>query len=285
MAPILPQLVHAVPTKHGQRCGNTKSKTISDNSGIDFSAVSPATGKSPTEWIENTTLLRTRASASGNVSDTTPTAAQFIAGMAQMGLTDDWDFYELDLINTNTTGSNVTIVAGSNVTLVGNVIIDAGEACRLRIQRTSSTTVTILLLHKGLDTTLSGNLSVQGNATLGNAATDTIITTSASVTQASSITTGVIANGSSGIITTVAATAGAAGATPNTFTVTNSVVTATSKVFVSIIDYAGTIATNGNPFVIVDAIGAGSFNIIISNAHGANALNGALQIAYLVLSN
>lgn len=104
----------------------------------------------------------------------------------------------------------------------------------------------------------------------------------AQVTQGTSITTGVTINAVKGIITTLAATAGAAGATPNTFTVSNTSVAAGSFVTASIQDYAGTIATNGNPFVIVDNVLAGSFDIIISNAHGANALNGVLKINFEV---
>lgn len=105
---------------------------------------------------------------------------------------------------------------------------------------------------------------------------------SAQVTQITSITTGVTINAKKGIITTVAATAGAAGATPNTFTVTNSLALAGSNIDAYVLDYAGTIATNGNPSVIVDNRIAGAFDIIISNAHGTNALNGVLQIGFQV---
>lgn len=104
--------------------------------------------------------------------------------------------------------------------------------------------------------------------------------TSATVTQITSITTGVTISAKKGIITTVAATAGAAGATPNVFTVTNSSATAASFITASIMDYAGTIATNGNPVVIVDNRIAGAFDLVISNLHGTNALNGVLQIGY-----
>ena len=114
-------------------------------------------------------------------------------------------------------------------------------------------------------------------------ATGGVNATMTNVSQLTSITTGVTANGRHGRITTQAATAGAAGATPNTFTVTNSEVAATDIVHVTLLDYAGTIATNGNPFIQVDNIGAGTFDIIVSNAHSANALNGALVIGYTVI--
>ena len=104
------------------------------------------------------------------------------------------------------------------------------------------------------------------------------------VSQLTSITTGVTLDNLIGVVTTQAATAGAAGATPNTFTVSNSLVKASSVVVADIVDYGGVIATNGNPFVIVDAVTNGSFNIIVSNAHGTNALNGTLKIAFQVLA-
>lgn len=105
---------------------------------------------------------------------------------------------------------------------------------------------------------------------------------SGTVSQITSITTGVTLNSAKGLITTVAATAGAGGATPNTFTVTNSLVGATSNVKAYIVDYAGTIATNGTPLVQVDNRGSGTFDIIISNAHASNALNGVLVIGFEV---
>ena len=101
-------------------------------------------------------------------------------------------------------------------------------------------------------------------------------------TQSTSITTGVTINAKKGVITTQSATAGAAGATPQTFTVTNNTVSAGKVVKAFIVDYAGTIATNGNPFIIVDNITTNAFDIIISNAHGTNALSGVLKIAFEV---
>lgn len=105
---------------------------------------------------------------------------------------------------------------------------------------------------------------------------------SVQVTQATSITTAVTINAKKGIITTQASGAGAAGATPESFVVTNSAVIAGSFITAFIQDYSGTIATNGNPFVIVDNITTGAFTIIISNAHGTNALSGTLRINFEV---
>jgi hypothetical protein len=101
--------------------------------------------------------------------------------------------------------------------------------------------------------------------------------------QGTNITTGVTVNAKRALITTQAATAGAAGATPNTFTVTNSYVRSYSTVRAWIQNYSGTIATNGVPVILVDNIVNGAFDVIIANAHGTNAVNGTLDIGIEVL--
>jgi hypothetical protein len=133
-------------------------------------------------------------------------------------------------------------------------------------------------------TTFVNAASFNGNITLGNAATDTITTTKGTVTQATNITTGVTLNATNGRITTQAATA-AAGAS-QTFTVSNNLVSAGSVILLTIQDYAGTFTTNGIPIVNVDNVVADtSFDIVVSNGHSANALNGALIIGFLVLKS
>lgn len=101
---------------------------------------------------------------------------------------------------------------------------------------------------------------------------------SGTVSQATNVTTGVTLNAVKGVITTQAASAAADAA--HTFTVTNSFCRTTSHVAAYIMDYSGTIATNGNPAVIVDNRTNGTFDIIIVNTHGANALSGTLVIGF-----
>jgi hypothetical protein len=101
------------------------------------------------------------------------------------------------------------------------------------------------------------------------------------VTQATSVTTGVTLNASSGVITTFTQSA-AAGAT-STFTVTNSCCLATSVPLLTILNYAGTYGTNGLPQVTVSAVSAGSFAITIVNCAPTNALSGALKIGFAVV--
>lgn len=96
------------------------------------------------------------------------------------------------------------------------------------------------------------------------------------VTQASSITTGVTLNRASGTITTVASTLAAAAEA--TFTVTNSHVETTDVVVVST-TYAGA----GTPIVYVQKVAAGSFDISISNLHASDALDAVLVINFIII--
>ena len=109
---------------------------------------------------------------------------------------------------------------------------------------------------------------------------DNIYLTPKAASQATSITTAVTLNGTSGVITTQTATTASGGNT--TFTVNNSEVTANSAVLAEIIHYSGTYTTNGLPGINVESVAAGSFQLIITNPHGANALNGTLQIAFFI---
>lgn len=99
----------------------------------------------------------------------------------------------------------------------------------------------------------------------------------ATVTQGTNITTTVVANAVSGVITTVALTS-ATGTDIGPFTVTNNRCGANSVVLVSIGPYGGA----GTPVVIVDAIAAGSFDLRLSNAGGAS-LNAAVAICFVVI--
>lgn len=101
------------------------------------------------------------------------------------------------------------------------------------------------------------------------------------VTQATSITTGVTLSKTAGIITTQSAST-AAGA-EDEFTVTNTKVGAGSIVLCNMIDYAGTLTTNGIPVVQVTDVSAGSFKVMVHNGHASNALSGVLKIGFLVL--
>ena len=98
------------------------------------------------------------------------------------------------------------------------------------------------------------------------------------VTQATSTSTAVTANGMNGEITCF--TSLQATLTTVTFTVNNTAVDADSVILVNVVNYTGTYVTNGIPIVVVNNRVAGtSFDIRIINA-GANALAGVLKIAF-----
>ena len=96
------------------------------------------------------------------------------------------------------------------------------------------------------------------------------------VTQITSAATGVTLNAPCGQITTVALTTAAAA--EEEFTVTNDQVAATDVVVLST-TYAGA----GTPMVSVKGVAAGSFKVVITNVHAANALNALAVINFAVI--
>jgi hypothetical protein len=99
------------------------------------------------------------------------------------------------------------------------------------------------------------------------------------VTQLTSISTGVTLNKTSGTITTVSTVL--ASSAFAIFTVTNSTVSATSLVSAQITDYSIAYSGGGHPHVNVDNISAGSFDIVLMNS-GGSALGGILKIQFTV---
>jgi len=161
--------------------------------------------------------------------------------------------------------------AGTTTLLVNDGNTPNGS--QIQVSQTVSA-VTTLMAGTGY-VTLGGAQSVTGTKTFTN-----LLYTKTNVTQGTSISTGVTANGGAGIITTVSTAIAAQGSAG--FTVSNTSVSATSLVRASVIDYAGTFSTNGIPVVSVDNVTANAFDITISNAHGTNATSGVLKIAYTV---
>lgn len=101
---------------------------------------------------------------------------------------------------------------------------------------------------------------------------------SSSVTQATSITTGVTINAPCGTITTVSQTIAAAGEA--SFTVTNSVVEANDVVIVNV----KTHTSGGGPFIAyVSAVAAGSFQITLTNPAAAAAGDNVLVLSFAVI--
>jgi hypothetical protein len=98
------------------------------------------------------------------------------------------------------------------------------------------------------------------------------------VTQATSTSTPVTANGMNGLITCFTSVLAAAGSV--TFTVNNAATDADSIVLVGISNYSG---TTGIPICRVNNCVAGvSFDIVVTNV-GSAALNGILKIGFQLL--
>lgn len=96
------------------------------------------------------------------------------------------------------------------------------------------------------------------------------------VTQITSLSTGVTLNNRTGAITTVSATLAAGAA--DAFIVTNSTVGANDAVICHVATYAGT----GTPIAVVQTVAGGSFTIRIENQHTADALNAVIVIRFMV---
>lgn len=98
------------------------------------------------------------------------------------------------------------------------------------------------------------------------------------VTQASSITTGVTLNADAGIITTVSSTI-AADDSSASFTLTNSFIKATSVIQLQCLT-----AGNGAPYAQITSVSAGSAVIKIFNLSRLAALNNTIKIHFLILN-
>lgn len=109
-----------------------------------------------------------------------------------------------------------------------------------------------------------------------------LIVPTETVTQLTSITTGVTLNAKKGIVTTF--TPSTAGLAATTFTVTNNLATASSNIEAYVTEYGGTVITDGLPYVFVKNKTAGTFDIIVYNAHATNALATSLKIGFQIKS-
>lgn len=97
------------------------------------------------------------------------------------------------------------------------------------------------------------------------------------ITQDTSIVTGVILNTPFGIITTVSSTLAASSYTG--FTLTNSTILSTSIILVSIVGYQG----DGIPSITVHTAFDGSVALRLNNSHATEALSQPIKIAYQVI--
>lgn len=171
--------------------------------------------------------------------------------------------------STASVATGISITGAAAAGGVALAVLSSGTNEALTIDAKGSGTITLAGTSTGQVTVAegSGNLKAKG-LTISDGGT---------VTQATGITTGVTLNTTTGQITTVTAPSIAAGAEA-TFTVTNSTVAATSIVLVSV----ATQFSDGLVNAFVSAVGAGSFNITLTNVDAAAVSAGAAVINFAV---
>lgn len=170
------------------------------------------------------------------------------------------------------TGSGFTIAdVGKAAFGSDNYTINvAGTGSRIgKVEEYVSTTQLMVKINRQISESVSAdNVSSEGDIDLADGGT---------VTQITSATTGVTLNTHSGQITTVAQNI-AAGAEVS-FTVTNNKVAAVDNVIIGIASGS----TGGKTIAAVTAIGAGSFEITLTNLHASVAESGTLVINFGVI--
>ncbi len=183
-----------------------------------------------------------------------------------------------------------TIKGKSTSTTIDNSLCVNGS---LAVDVISSKTGTVLTVNNSLivsDISSSNDLSISSVGSIGlNASSVTVATGAggfilphASVNQLTNINTAVTINSTAGLIETQTATTGAQDF--DTFLVNNNRVTSSSIVIAILTGYSpGVYGTNGLPVINVNNIGTGAFEIVLINTHDTNALNGTVQIAFLVV--
>jgi len=158
--------------------------------------------------------------------------------------------------------------AGSGID--GDVLIKTGA---------SGSTTTALTVDENQDVTVNAGSLIVTSATEG-----IVHTGSTTVTQATNWTTGVTANGTSGVITLEATTTLAAHGEAE-FTVTNSAAQADSLIFVQMMNFTG--AASEIIGCYLSARSAGSFNITVFNpkSSGGSTTAGDIRISFLIINN
>jgi hypothetical protein len=128
----------------------------------------------------------------------------------------------------------------------------------------------------------TGDVSIKsGNVEIVSASKSLEFTGSGTVTQATSFSTGVTLNATSGVIT-LDNTSTLAGDTTASFVVTNSTVAADSIVLLTLFDKTGT--SNSRYAVSLGNQGAGSFTVLIHNSKNATSTAGILKVNFLVIN-
>lgn len=176
-----------------------------------------------------------------------------------------------------TSGPNVaTLTAGSNISITN---ADGG------ITIAGTIPATVVTKDGSGNITTAGNITTTGgDIVFSNSLKGIKYSTRNTVTQNTSLSTGVTINATAGLITLFSGTVG-----PNTqleFTVTNSTVTADSLIFLTLIGPG--IATESNDTYLnthVATINTGSFKIVLTNSQATHTVDaGPRSVQFLVIN-
>lgn len=129
------------------------------------------------------------------------------------------------------------------------------------------------------DITTSGDVYATGfiGTLQGDVNTSSLTIDTNTVTQLTSISTGVTVTKRSGVITTVSSTLAADSSASFVVTATG-LVTTTSRVLLTV-EYGG----NGVPVCTLSTVATNSFTVKLYNAHPSAAFNNTLKIHYLII--
>ena len=181
-------------------------------------------------------------------------------------------------ISLSVDGGDLTVTVTGGFEVAGTTALvfdDAGDSVRLYSVKTAASTYAWRIAAVDGVTGPVGQETSTFPAVISNGDID--LADGGTVTQITSIATGVTLNTHSGQITTVSSTLAAAAEAA--FVVTNSTVAATDVVIANL----ASTSSAGTPVVSVTAVAAGSFTITIANLHASAALDNTMVINFGVI--
>jgi len=181
---------------------------------------------------------------------------------------------------------NSDSVAGNTLVNISlNSYVLPGAKLYLKLASTATDTIRLITVKQGstvIDSFYCGRVAyaeyVLNQNTFQRVFDDRTVNYLATVTQATSITTGVTLNADAGVITTVSSTM-AADDSSASFTFTNSFIKSTS-----VLQLTCSTAGNGAPYAQITSISSGSAVIKLYNLHRTAALNNTIKIHFLILN-
>jgi microcompartment protein CcmK/EutM len=231
-----------------------------------------------TSQVWTDTIRGSTATVSTSLFDTTTTGtialggALVTGGAISMGAANVTNSVGVLSTKSSTTSANGALTVAGGVGVAEN--LNVGGVVDIEDTTTSTTTTSGALMVAG-GVGIVENLNVGGDAVVNSIE----VSDKGSITQGTSLATGVTLNAHAGKITTWdLATVTSHGRA--TFTVTNSAVSATSIVMANLVDFTG--STNRYLHCGVDNIGAGSFDIVLMNSSGYT-LDGTVVLGFMVV--